>query len=109
MNAAALKKSAFVTLTSRTRPEDCRTNSFLPGGGMVVSLTSPSPCSDSTSPAPHLGAEVAISPPPVNGEQPGPAGMDRTRRPAYESAEGRPARCGLGAWTGGEQQMADHR
>src|SRR5947209_13425892 len=31
-NAATLKNSAFVTLTLRTRPEDCRTNSF----GVVV-------------------------------------------------------------------------
>ena len=42
MNAAALKNSALVTLTSRTRPEDWRTNSFGPetaGGGTVPSDT----------------------------------------------------------------------
>src|SRR5262245_65963053 len=38
MNAAALKNRAFVTLTSRTSPEDCRTNSFLPAGGTLTSL-----------------------------------------------------------------------
>src|SRR6266513_1054000 len=30
MNADVLKNSAFATLTSRTRPEDCRVNSILP-------------------------------------------------------------------------------
>src|SRR5580704_5287990 len=41
-NAATLKNSAFVTLTLRTSPEDCRTNSF----GVVVAAAAEDPDPD---------------------------------------------------------------